>query len=198
MGVEAAGSFRSLRCVCVALRLERSSLLAIDALAHPNTRQLPIRVAQLVVDDGVCVTKRGRELAQHVTTRAFIEHVTGRPVTRLRALPAAEPEPEQALAAAQAIQPVRTPTPEPERPARRRRRRRARRIRAVEASATPEPMRVQASGRVQEPLSPVRPVQAPLNRASTDISACTYPGRPQRGAGSRGLHRPGAHAHHGA
>ena len=106
---------------------------------HPKTRQLPLRVAQLVVDDGVCVTKRGRELARHVTTRTFIEHVTGKPVPRPQALPTAEPEPEQALAAADAIQPVRIPSPEPERPAHRRRRRRAPRIRAVEASTTPAP-----------------------------------------------------------
>ena len=139
---------------------------------HPKTRQLPMRVAQLVVDDGVCVTKRGRELARCVATRAFMEHVTRRPVTRPQALPAAEPEPEQALAAAEAIQPVQSPSPapEPERPARRRRRRRARHIRAVEASATPAPTPVQASRPVQEPLSPVRPVAAPLTTAPAPIS----------------------------
>ena len=143
---------------------------------HPKTRQLPMRVAQLVVDDGVCVTKRGRELARCVATRAFMEHVTRRPVTRPRALPAAEPEPERALAATQAMQPVRTPAPELERPARRRRRRRAR-IRAVEASATPEPTRVQASGRAQEPRSPVQPVEAPLT--TTEPTPISPPARTQ-------------------
>ena len=143
---------------------------------HPKTRQLPMRVAQLVVDDGVCVTKRGRELARCVATRAFMEHVTRRPVTRPRALPAAEPEPERALAATQAMQPVRTPAPELEHPARRRRRRRAR-IRAVEASATPEPTRVQASGRAQEPRSPVQPVEAPLT--TTEPTPISPPARTQ-------------------
>ena len=137
---------------------------------HPKTRQLPMRVAQLVVDDGVCVTKRGRKLARHVSTRVFIEHVTGRPVTRPQALPAAEPEPERALAATQTIQPVRASSPAPDRPARRRRRRRAHRIRAVERSATPEPTLVQGPGRVQESLSPIRPVEALLTTAPTPIS----------------------------
>ena len=143
---------------------------------YPKTRQPPMRVAQIVVNNSVCVTKRGRELARHVTTRAFIEHVTGRSVTRPRALPAAEPEPERALAATQAMQPVRTPAPELERPARRRRRRRAR-IRAVEASATPEPTRVQASGRAQESRSPVQPVEAPLT--TTEPTPISPPARTQ-------------------
>ena len=138
---------------------------------HPKIRQLPMRVAQLVVDDGVCVTQRGRELARHVSTRAFIEYFTGRPVTRPQTLPAAEPEPEQALAAAEQIQPHRTPAPvsAPERPPRRRRRRRAR-IRAVEVSATPAPTPVQGFGHTRKSLSPVRPVEAPLTPAPTQIS----------------------------
>ena len=166
---------------------------------HPETRQPPMRVSWLVVDDGACVTQRGRELARHVTTRALVEHVTGRSATRPRALPAAEPVPEQALAAAAKLQPVHpSPAPEPGRPPRRRRRRRVPRIRAVEAPVAtapapislpariqgvhsavraieaftvPAPTPITAPERSQEPRSPVRSIEAPLTPAPTRIPA---------------------------
>ena len=80
---------------------------------HPRQRQLPMSAAQLVVDDSVCVTGRGRALARHVALRAAKRYFVGED-TLSRPSPALAP-----VAAQDLVSPVVAMEPEPEpRPAR--------------------------------------------------------------------------------
>ena len=85
-------------------------------LRHARQRQRPMSAAQLVVDDGVCVTGRGRALAQHVRDR----HVALRAAKRYfvgedtpsRPSPALAPVAAQDLASAVvALEPEPEPCP---------------------------------------------------------------------------------------
>ena len=80
---------------------------------HPRQNQLPMSAAQLVFDDGICATRRGRALADHVAVRALGLTRTSRPVRALA------PEAAQGLAHAVMVvapveepRPVRVPAPE--------------------------------------------------------------------------------------
>ena len=88
---------------------------------HPRQNQLPMSAAQLVSDDGVCATRRGRALAVHVAVRAFAVHRAVRAfgLTRSRPVRALAPEAAQGLAHAVMVvapveepRPVRAPAPE--------------------------------------------------------------------------------------
>lgn len=75
---------------------------------HPRQRQLPMSAAQLVVDDSVCVTGRGRALARHVALRAAKRYFVGED-TLSRPSPALAP-----VAAQDLVSPVVAMEPEPE------------------------------------------------------------------------------------
>ena len=81
---------------------------------HAGQTQLPMSAAQLVVDDGVCVTRRGRVLARHVALRAVKRYLEGED-TLSRASPALAPVAAQDLAGA-VVAVESEPEPRPVRP----------------------------------------------------------------------------------
>ena len=144
---------------------------------HPKTPPPPMAVSTLVVDDGVCVTDRGRALAQHVVADSLVEHVTGRPRPRpLPALGALDLDPNRNLEAAQEliatsqiVQSLAPPQPpaRPRRPPRtRRQRRRPQTVRSVDDTPTERP-------------AAISPIPALVPAPSTShVAAVAAPGLP--------------------
>ena len=134
-----------------------------------------LSAAQLVIDDGVCATRRGRALAFHVRQRAFIAHAIGeREIPRSRPVRAPAPEAAQDLAHAvvavvpvEEPRPVRAPAPEAAQDL-------AHAVVAVVPVEEPRPVRAPAPEAVQGlahavvavvPVEEPRPVRAPAPEA---------------------------------
>ena len=81
---------------------------------HARQRQRPMSAAQLVVNDGVCVTRRGRVLARHVALRAVKRYFVGED-TLSRSSPALAPVAAQGFASA-VVAVESEPDPRPIRP----------------------------------------------------------------------------------
>ena len=126
-----------------------------------------LSAAQLVIDDGVCATRRGRALANHVTLRAFIAYSIGaRELPRSRPVRPLVPEAAQAVVPVSPVEeprPVRPPAPEA-----------AQAVVPVSLVEEPRPVRPPAPEAAQAvvPVSPVedpRPVRPPAPEAAQAV-----------------------------
>ena len=169
---------------------------------HPKTPPPRMSVAQLVVDDGTCVTDRGRALAQQVVADSLVEHVTGRP--RPRPLPASgalDPNrnleaAQELIATSQIVQSLAPPQPaRPRRPPRtRRQRRRPQTVRSVDdtpteraAAISPIPALVPgpSTSHVAAVAPPALPAPSPIQPpelvplpSTSDVAAVVAPALP--------------------
>ena len=148
---------------------------------HPGQNQLPMSAAQLVSDDGVCATRRGRALAVHVAVHALAVYRTVRAFGLTRSRPVRALAPEAAQGLAQAVvavppveepRPVRAPAPEAAQGL-------AQAVVAVPPVEEPRPVRAPAPEAAQglaqavvavPPVEEPRPVRAPAPEAAQGLA----------------------------